>query len=455
MARIAVVDLSSIFRRWWHALQEAEFDESRRRTIAACVEYARGFDHVAICVDRPPYKRREILPEYKANREASSAQMIDTVRSIADELDAEGWHVLGAQGYEADDIIATITTWAVDAGHEVTIYSSDKDLMQLCTSMAVVQISIATGEKYDAEGVLGKFGVGPHLVGDLLALVGDASDNVPGLKGVGVKTAAKWLTEIGPLETILADVDRVPERFRELVASSRDQIRTARRVIELDRAAPIECAAILTTKERREPEEVLDMEPEIIDAPDAQQDDKPKALAIVQPQSPIEWERSLEPRDPTQAWKLAQMVFKSRVFGEFPNPEAILSVVMTGRSLGMDAIASLRGFHVIKGKVSPSSQLLVGLVKRHPSCEWFRFVEGDDKHAVWETKRADEPEPTRLAYTIEQATRAGLVGNDNWRKRPETMLRWRASTELARLVYPDVTAGLYTKEELEDMRDAA
>jgi hypothetical protein len=122
---------------------------------------------------------------------------------------------------------------------------------------------------------------------------------------------------------------------------------------------------------------------------------------------------------------------------------------MTGRALGMDTVASLRGFHLIKGKACPSAALLIGLVKRHPSCEFFRLVESSDRIATWETKRRGEPAPTRMSYTIEEANTCGLGSNDQWKKRPKTMLRWRAGVELARAVYSDVTAGLYAAEEME------
>jgi hypothetical protein len=118
----------------------------------------------------------------------------------------------------------------------------------------------------------------------------------------------------------------------------------------------------------------------------------------------------------------------------------------------MDTVASLRGFHLIKGKPCPSAALIIGLVKRHSSCEWFRFVseESSDDVAVWETKRRGEPMATKLAYSVNDARAAGLLGNDQWKRRQKTMLRWRGGVELARVVYSDVTTGLYSAEEMED-----
>jgi hypothetical protein len=160
---------------------------------------------------------------------------------------------------------------------------------------------------------------------------------------------------------------------------------------------------------------------------------------------------ALEPMSPGQAWGIAQAMHRSRMFGDFPNPEAILAIIMTGRTFGMDTVSSLRNFSFIKGKASPSAALLIGLCKRDPMCEFFKLNETTPEIAVWETKRRDEPMPTVMSYTIEEAKQAGLIGSkpgDNWIARPKTMLRWRAGVELARVVYPDITSGLYTPEEL-------
>ena len=112
-------------------------------------------------------------------------------------------------------------------------------------------------------------------------------------------------------------------------------------------------------------------------------------------------------------------------------------------------MASLRSVHLIKGKHCLSADLMVALVLKSGKADYFRMVESTDELATFETMRKGEPEPTRLSFTMEQAQKAGLVQpNGNWHKYRSQMLRARAKSELARLVYPDLLAGLYTPEEL-------
>lgn len=459
--RVALVDLSGVFRMYWHAMENEEISAAVNKTVAAVVGFLSGYDFGAVCVDCPPYIRTTLLPSYKANREKAPAALFDQLGQTKDILDADGVHIFGAQGYEADDILAQLAGNYSDNGATVDVYSADKDLLQIVTGDINV-ISTATRQKYTPDAVREKFGVDPDQVPDLLALIGDKSDNIVGIKGVGVKTAAAWISEAGSLGAILAKPEALPEkyaRFVSVISDGKEQISKNYKLVQLLTDAPnINPEEIMETKERRTLEPVADdIEPEVIEAPKPQPVAQVSTLAPMANDTtpaPIAWDKSLEPRDPTQAYKLAKLMFSSRVFGDFPNPEAILAVVLTGRAHGLDSVASLQGFHVIKGKVAPSAQLLIGLVKKHPTCEYMRLVESTTESATWETKRVDEPEPTRLAYTFAQAKLAGLTGNDNWRKRPDTMLRWRAGVELARAVYPDVVSGLYSVEEMRDETDA-
>ncbi|TXH41476.1 MAG: hypothetical protein E6Q97_37385 [Desulfurellales bacterium] len=458
--RIALFDLSSSFRMHWHASEALEMGAAFTKTVNDVVASTAGFDAVAVCVDRPPYRRKEIYGEYKAQREKAPEAMYEQQRAVVDQLDADGYHIVGADGYEADDVIGTLVS-ALSGEHEIMIFSSDKDLLQL-VSPSVHVVSVATRQKFGTLDVVEKFGVTPELIPDFLALCGDKSDNIPGLAGCGAKTAAAWLAKHGPLEYILTIPDQIsPERFRQPLKDNAATLAKSLTLTRLMLDAPIKPEEILTTKEKKE---APGREATVIDG---DQDAPPPATATTRPATtpsavvvrppdrtepaaaPADWEKSLEPRTPTQAWQVAQALYKSRLFGEYPNPEAILAIVMTGRAHGLDAVASLRGMHLIKGRVAPSAQLMIGMVKRSAVCEWFRLVSSDAAQSTWETKRRDEPEPTRLTYTIEMATRAGLAQLDQWKKRPETMMRWRCGAELARLVYPDVTTGLLAAEELE------
>jgi hypothetical protein len=160
-----------------------------------------------------------------------------------------------------------------------------------------------------------------------------------------------------------------------------------------------------------------------------------------------DYERQLEPQSMNQAVQLAQLLFKARLFGAYGTPEAVLSTVLSGRELGLSAMASLRAFHIVEGKPTMAADALRALVLKSGKAKSFRCTERTASAATFSTQRQDE-EPMTLRYTIEEAQAAGLVKNGSgWTKNPADMLVARASSKLARLVYPDVVAGLYAPEE--------
>jgi hypothetical protein len=463
--RICLVDLSGVFRQHWHASESEGISSARGKTLQAVMGYASGFDAVGICIDTPPYLRSTLSPDYKAHREKAPAVMHETLRGVIEQLDRDGYHILGAAGYEADDIIARVCRWALetewaDGAREIVVYSSDKDLLQLVRP-GVEVISSATGAVYDDEAaVVAKLGVKPALVPDWLALVGDKSDGIPGIKDVGPKKATAWLTEHGSLESVLLNADKLPERFRDAVKSGRDIIAKSYQLARLMDDAPINPEVLLEKKEaqRDEPAPLTD---DVIDAPEVvttMAADKPAtALAVVGQQMPapvVEFDRALEPRDSTGAFKLAKILFESRLFGNFPTPEAVLGIILAGRAHGLGAVQSLQSYHNVDGKPSASAQLIVGLCKRHPSCKYFHLVESSSTIATYETWREGEPKPTRMSFTIEQARLAGLLDKKGgtWLRHPDALLMARAGARLGRAVYPDVVGGLYCPDEMEDAR---
>lgn len=131
-------------------------------------------------------------------------------------------------------------------------------------------------------------------------------------------------------------------------------------------------------------------------------------------------------------------------------PADLAVIMITGHELGLSPMQALRGLHVVEGRPILSADLIVGLVKKHPACKYFRLVESTDERAIYETHREGEPEPTRITWTIQQASKAGLTGRQNWKAHPAAMLRARASAALARAVYPDVAMGIYDQDEALD-----
>ena len=156
-----------------------------------------------------------------------------------------------------------------------------------------------------------------------------------------------------------------------------------------------------------------------------------------------------EPQNASDAYTMAQRLVKSGLLpAGIQTPEAAFTIIVTGKELGLTVMQSLRSVHVIKGKPTLSADLILALVKRSPACVYFQLVTSTDKVATYRTQRNME-DPTEMSFGIEQAQRAGLMGNDNWKKYPEAMLRARCIAALARAVYPDVVLGIYETSELE------
>lgn len=163
-----------------------------------------------------------------------------------------------------------------------------------------------------------------------------------------------------------------------------------------------------------------------------------------------------EPANLAQAEWMADRLSRSTLVPQHlqGKPLDVFLVMMRGHDLGLSAAQSIAAFYVVNGRVGMYADVAVGVVKRQPSCEYFRLIESNDTKAVYEAKRVGNPSPTRLTYTFEQAQKAGLEGNANYKKNPAAMLRARCSMALARIEFPDVLHGIPAVEEFEE-KDAA
>ncbi|WP_376709428.1 DNA polymerase I [Pseudochrobactrum lubricantis] len=184
--------------------------------------------------------RKEIYPEYKANRTAPPEDLIPQFGLIRQATHAFNLPCIEKESYEADDIIATYARLAEEAGATVTIISSDKDLMQLVTE----QVSMYDGMKdkqISIPEVIEKWGVPPEKMIDLQSLTGDSTDNVPGIPGIGPKTAAQLLEEFGDLDTLLARASEIKQnKRRENIIAFADQTRISRQLVTLKNDVPLE-----------------------------------------------------------------------------------------------------------------------------------------------------------------------------------------------------------------------
>ena len=147
--------------------------------------------------------RDDLYPEYKANRAAMPEDLVRQIEPIHEVVRAMGWPILMVEGIEADDVIGTLAVQAASLGLDTVVSTGDKDLAQLVNER-VTLVNTMSNEKLDRAGVIAKFGVPPERIVDYLTLVGDTVDNVPGVEKVGPKTAVKWLTQYGTLDSVIA-----------------------------------------------------------------------------------------------------------------------------------------------------------------------------------------------------------------------------------------------------------
>jgi len=487
MRDIILIDLSSIAHPIWHMSgAEPDPNAASQKIVARVRSIATDQPHVAVCCDKGKSFRHDITPTYKANRPESDATLRHQIQLAVEILQADGFPVWAVPGFEADDLIASATVQALnDEETTVAIFSADKDLLQL-VGERVRQVSTINGVVYDAAGVREKFGVSPSEMRDYLTLVGDAADNVRGAKGIGAKTAAELLERFGSIDNLYRDMREVGVVSLKFTPSRVTALREfeplypqTRELITLRTDVDLPFAQLFDTRTPKDAgtfgmdeDTTMDTKDETMPMPTApppmtkfaEQAPAPvetaapvKAIATrseVLP-APAEWERGLEPRSMTELITLAKCLFESRLFSAYGTPQAVLSTLLAGRELGMQSMAAMRAIHIIEGKPTLSADLIRGLILRSGKAKYFRCTERSATSATFVTKRIGDPEMS-LTYTIEEATAAGLVKEKSgWVKNPADMLVARAGSKLARLAYPDVVHGIYTREEIEEGREVA
>ncbi|MFT5066977.1 MAG: DNA polymerase-1 [Yoonia sp.] len=191
--------------------------------------------HVAVIFDKGSHTfRNDMYDQYKANRDAMPEDLRPQMPLTREATRAFNIACEEIEGFEADDIIATLAHQGRDAGGRVTILSSDKDLMQLVGG-GVEMLDPMKNKVIDTDGVREKFGVGPERVVDVQALAGDSVDNVPGAPGIGIKTAALLINEYGDLETLLDRAAEIKQpKRRESLINNRAQIELSKKLVSLD-----------------------------------------------------------------------------------------------------------------------------------------------------------------------------------------------------------------------------
>jgi 5'-3' exonuclease len=267
---IALVDLSYLFTRNYRgAGVKAAPNAGAERTIQDLKNIRDDVDHVVICLDAPPYLRRDKFPEYKAHREAPPPEELEQKRAVVREIKRLGYNVARAKGYEADDVIATLARAYGAWCPEVRMVASDKDIAQ-CITKNVVQYVPSHGtrdaERRDHLKCKVKFGVYPAEMPLWQALAGDSDDNVPGVKDVGKVRAAEVISALNYANkpaTIAGLADYLGEAKPKggkwtAIANNWETLKLSLDLVTLDASAPVDPESLLI---KLEPEEESPSEP--------------------------------------------------------------------------------------------------------------------------------------------------------------------------------------------------
>ncbi|MFQ5901302.1 MAG: DNA polymerase I [Thermodesulfobacteriota bacterium] len=200
-------------------------------------------DYIAVTFDhKGPTFRKEIYEDYKANRPEMPDSLKPQIPYIKDLVSAFSIPVMEKEGYEADDIIGTLAVRAEKEGMDVVIVTGDKDMMQLVNNRITIMDTMKD-RTYGPQEVKERFGVEPSKVVEVMGLAGDSIDNIPGVPGIGEKTAIKLISQFGSIEEVFERVSEVArEKLRENLKTHESQARMSKKLVTLDTNVPIECS---------------------------------------------------------------------------------------------------------------------------------------------------------------------------------------------------------------------
>jgi len=256
VSRVFVLDALGLTYRAFYAFIRRPLVNSRGENTSAIFGFANTVmkirreeqpEYWALAWDGPgPTFRHERFPDYKATRKPMPEDLLKQIPAIEELAAALGLPVLEIPGCEADDVMATLAAVGERAGHEVVLVTSDKDMLQLVNERVTLLSPTGRGEEYarvDRAAVIAKWGVPPEQIRDVLALMGDTSDNVPGVPGVGEKTAAALIRTFGSIEGITTALDAghggFPRGSRDKLEKARDYLDVALSVVKVADDAPL------------------------------------------------------------------------------------------------------------------------------------------------------------------------------------------------------------------------
>ena len=237
---LLIIDGSSYLFRAYHALpQLTNHEGSPTGAIYGVTQMLRKVmrsyqpQHMVVVFDsKGPNFRHQLCPDYKANRASMPDELAQQIAPLHDLIRSLGLPLVAFPGVEADDVMATLAQQAARDDKDVLIVTADKDMAQLVNER-IFLLNTKTDQVLDADGVQEKFGVPPTAIGDYLALMGDSSDNIPGIPKVGPKTAVKWLQQYHDLAGIVANADQIKGKVGESLRENLGQLPLSRQLVSL------------------------------------------------------------------------------------------------------------------------------------------------------------------------------------------------------------------------------
>ena len=251
MKTIYILDAYAFIYRSYYAFQNKPLVNSKGFNVSSIFGFFKSLhsliktykpEYFVVALDsKVPTFRHEMYAEYKANRRKTPLELHAQIPIIIDILKAIGFATCYFDKFEADDIIASITKKATSSGYAVRIISSDKDLLQLSSpNVEMVKQDIhGKWSIYKEENVKDEWGVSPALILDLLSITGDAADNVPGVKGVGIKGAGKLLADYGSLDGIYQNIENIKGTLKQKLLDSKKEAFFSRELIKLDNSLEV------------------------------------------------------------------------------------------------------------------------------------------------------------------------------------------------------------------------
>jgi 5'-3' exonuclease len=378
--KIAIIDLSSIFWRYYHASDGEAVNVARRKTLSFVQSKYTHYDYVKVALDCPPYKRSKLTEhldeseQYKAGRERPVA-LIEELKKTIEQILNDGWSVLTCDGAEADDIIASFCAQnktVVDKDGEfitpeITVYCSDKDLLQ-CEGENITFWDSFKGEAMTAQD---RLGVPANKVTDYQALCGDTSDNIPGVKGIGPKAAIALIEKFGGVHGIidaLEDPDNFKPNWYTKLTEQKGNLILSYNLVTLNTKCEI-------NEEKREVKSTMTDEIETTDAEfdeaektetvhekPEQQETKivPATETHVVKHEAVSYRQGLEPNGIPELVKAAHWIHESQMYTDkFKNEQSVFAIIMRGREMGIGAITALSEMNIIQGKVSKWESVLL------------------------------------------------------------------------------------------------